>query len=251
MFEQAYPSVDKDRKIGSLIKTSAVDYPGRISAALFLHGCNMRCPYCYNIDLVTGKVDDYDAVSFNDVIAHLEKRKNVLSGFVISGGEPTISPYLPHLLYEAKKRGYKVKLDTNGMKADYLESLLDNPELKPDFLALDFKTKPEKYHLLGGAHSPMGPESAGEKIKKTIELAKKLPIENYEFRTVLVPSLVSIEDIKEMASYLPKDAFWFFANFRNDSCIDESYNDIEPYNEKELDEIVHQAQSLVSKAILR
>lgn len=107
MLGEDFPSLDTEKKIGSLIKTSTVDYPGRIAAAIFLHGCNLRCPYCYNIDLVTGKVDDYDAISFNELIAHLEKRKNVLSGFVISGGEPTISPYLPQLIFEGKKEAIK------------------------------------------------------------------------------------------------------------------------------------------------
>lgn len=251
MLKENFPSVNKDRKIGSLIKTSAVDYPGRISAALFLHGCNLRCPYCYNIDLVTGKVDDYEAVSFNDVIAHLEKRKNVLSGFAISGGEPTVSPYLLHLILEAKKIGYKIKLDTNGMKPDFLEYLIENPELKPDYLALDFKTIPEKYYLLGGAHSPMGKESAEEKIKQSIAILSTLPTDTYEIRTVLVPTLVNISDIEKMASYIPKEASWFFAEFRNDSCIDESYNEIEPYKKEELEDIIKYAQNIIAKASLR
>lgn len=251
MDTHSFPSINKNRKIGSLIKTSTVDFPGCISAALFLHGCNLRCPYCYNIDLVTGKLNEEEAFSFNEVIAHLEKRKKVLSGFVISGGEPSISPYLPHLLKEAKEIGYKTKLDTNGMKPSYLESILANPKISPDYIALDVKTRPEKYHLLGGAHAPMGEESAGEKIQRSIEILASLPSEKREFRTVLVPGLVNAEDVKEIAHLLPKDASWFFAEFRNDSCIDPAYNKIEAYEKKELDAIIHQAQLIIPKAALR
>ena len=261
-----FPPIDENKKIGSLVKTSAVDFPGCLSSALFLHGCNLRCPYCYNIDLVTGRTDNYDAQTFDEVITHLKKRKNVISGFVISGGEPTVSPYLPHLIQKAKALGYKIKLDTNGMKPKYLASLIENPELTPDFIALDFKTTPQKYNLLGGAHSPMGEESAEEKIKASIALLSRLPEDMVEFRTVLVPPLVSLDapddtdnfdgsniigDIEEMASYLPENASWVFAQFQNESCIDPAYTKLIPYSPTELNAIIKKAQEHIPKAYLR
>mgnify|MGYP003431197309 FL=1 len=83
--------IEKGKKIGVLVKTSFVDFPGRVAAALFLCGCNLRCPYCYNKDLVTSIPPEADMNTFSEVMLHLEKRRNVLSGFVIFGGEPTIS----------------------------------------------------------------------------------------------------------------------------------------------------------------
>lgn len=97
----------------------------------------------------------------------------------------------------------------------------------------------------------MGEESAGEKIQRSIEILASLPSEKREFRTVLVPGLVNAEDVKEIAHLLPKDASWFFAEFRNDSCIDPAYNNIEAYEKKELDAIIHQAQLIIPKAALR
>ena len=131
--------------IGALVKTSLVDFPKKVSSALFLYGCNLRCPYCYNKDLVTGSFEDFEAVSFNDVIAHLQKRKNVISGFVISGGEPCISPYLKPLIAQAHELGYAVKLDTNGTLPDELGAFINDDQLHPDFIAMDIKTSPERY----------------------------------------------------------------------------------------------------------
>ncbi|MDR3311662.1 MAG: 4Fe-4S cluster-binding domain-containing protein, partial [Spirochaetaceae bacterium] len=88
--------------LGTLVKTSLVDYPGRVAAALFLCGCNLRCPYCYNALLVRGTLPAEEGVDFETVISYLERRRNVLSGFVISGGEPLLCPRLPHLIALAK-----------------------------------------------------------------------------------------------------------------------------------------------------
>lgn len=168
-----------------LIKTSLVDYPERIAAACFLRGCNLRCPYCYNTELVApinasqaqntdiqklsqdlnAKADEkalqaQDAgarqpndqpqfVPIDDIIAHLKKRAGVLSGFVISGGEPLCQPELVRrLILEARSLGYKIKLDTNGMFPDRLQELLDDSAARPDYIALDVKTRAARYNEL-------------------------------------------------------------------------------------------------------
>lgn len=158
-----------------LIKTSLVDYPQRVAAACFLRGCNFRCPYCYNTELVEpsggnqsqaqksgdcnclqaqksgaqAKRDNPQFVSIQDVIAHLKKRANVLSGFVISGGEPLCQPdAVRGLILEARSLGYKIKLDTNGAFPDRLQELLSDPACAPDYVALDVKTAPAHYSEL-------------------------------------------------------------------------------------------------------
>ena len=234
---------NSQKKIGALIKTSLVDYPQKVAAAVFLHGCNLKCPYCYNVELVTGKTDDYDCVTYEDVIAHLEKRKNVLSGFVISGGEPCLSPFLDSLIKDARDLGYLIKLDTNGTFPEKLESLFSNSALIPDFVAMDFKTVPEKYGLCG--------KEVSDQIKKSISIISQLSSEKREFRTVLVPGLVNEADIENMAQYLPKDAAWRFARFRNDNCLDKNYESVVPYTQEQIDSLVRIAAKYIPDSVLR
>ena len=229
--------------IGALVKTSLVDYPKKVSTTLFLQGCNLRCPYCYNKDLVTGSFEDYDAVSFDDVIEHLQKRKNVISGFVISGGEPCISSFLKPLIYQAHKLGYSVKLDTNGMFPDKLKELLSSDEYRPDFIAMDLKTSLDRYHLLGC--------NSTDKIKESISIISNLPAENREFRTVLVPTLIDKDNIKDIASLLPEDASWQFANFKSGECLDSSYNNLTPYTKAQAEELIMLAKTKIKGANLR
>lgn len=150
-----------DIPVGSLIKTTLVDFPGRVSASFFLRGCNLRCPYCYNAELVlTGSegngsdkntdgsfsVQAHSTLStINELFAHLEKRRNVLSGLVISGGEPLLNEYTPVIIQKAKSLGYKIKLDTNGTLPDTLQKFLCDENLRPDFVAMDIKTSPHRY----------------------------------------------------------------------------------------------------------
>src|SRR5574344_1212393 len=110
------------RPSGALVKTTLVDFPARVACTFFLSGCNLRCPYCYNIELANGiKPDtDTDFACANDVIEQLNKRKSVLTGFVLSGGEPMLNPLAPILIKQAKSLGYKIKIDTNGTLPEIL-----------------------------------------------------------------------------------------------------------------------------------
>ena len=118
----------QNEKIGFLRKTTLVDFPEHIACAVFLIGCNLRCPYCYNKDLIlineNSQKDDFSTL--DDVFNHLELRKNVLSGITISGGEPLLHPATPLIIKYAKNLGYKIKLDTNGTNPSQLEKLIKN-----------------------------------------------------------------------------------------------------------------------------
>ncbi len=229
--------------IGALVKTSLVDFPKKVSSALFLHGCNLRCPYCYNKDLVTGTFKDFEAVSFNNVMAHLQKRKNVISGFVISGGEPCISHYLKPLIANAHELGYAVKLDTNGTFPEKIEELLKDKICCPDFIAMDVKTSLDRYQLLACSDSG--------NIEKSIKIISELPTDKREFRTVLVPSLVDMDNIGKIAALLPKDASWQFANFKPGNCLEDSYNKIIPYMPSQIEELINSVKPIIKGANLR
>jgi len=238
--------------INRLVKTTLVDYPGHVAVAFFLKGCNLRCPYCYNTGLVLNNDPDENFSSVNDLFLHLEKRKNVISALAISGGEPLVNPFLKDIIRKAKSMGLSVKMDTNGMLPDRLESLVSDPELRPDFIAMDIKTSPDRY-----AETMVGRPVLSEKeimsaaVKRSAEIVASYPADKREYRTVLVPGLVTKKDIENIAGILPKDASWQFAQFRNENCIDESYNNIPPYLDKDITEIVTLAQSLIPGAALR
>ncbi len=146
-----------DEPAGVLVKTTCVDFPGRVAGSFFLKGCNIRCPYCYNVGLVLeDSVYDSEPLStVAELFAHLEKRQGILSGLVISGGEPLLNPYTPLIIKKARELGYKIKIDTTGTLPGKLKVLVDNPELRPDFIAMDIKTTPARYAtLICGNKSP-------------------------------------------------------------------------------------------------
>lgn len=244
-----------NRPAGILVKTTCVDFPGHLAGSFFLKGCNLRCPYCYNRELVLPSLaEDLNLTSVEELFAHLEKRQGILQGLVISGGEALLNPYTPVIIKKARELGYLIKLDTNATLPSQLESLMNNKELRPDFIALDIKTSPHRYaEELCSKDSPYFQKSSyfEEKIKKSIEVAAELPPEKREFRTVLVPPLIQKEDIKKIAGLLPKDASWQFAQFRNENCLDPAFNNILPYSDKEAAELVEYAKTFVKGAALR
>lgn len=243
---------DFNNPAGVLVKTTLVDYPGHVAAAIFLKGCNLRCPYCYNTGLVLNNESEESLSSVNDLFAHLEKRKNVISALAISGGEPLVNPYIKDIIQKAKAMGMVVKLDTNGLLPDRLKAIIEDETLRPDFLAMDIKTSPLRYfETMLQKPLPSEKEIMAEALKKTAELVATYPADSREYRTVLVPGLVTKEDIKQMSEILPEDASWQFARFRNENCLNPEYNNIPPYLDRELNELVDYAKTLIPGAKLR
>lgn len=252
--------LDLNKPAGVLVKTTCVDFPGRVAGSFFLKGCNIRCPYCYNIGLVLSdseipagtQTEPLNSVA--ELFAHLEKRQGILSGLVISGGEPLLNPYTPLIIRRAKELGYKIKIDTNGTLPEKLRTLIEDVSLRPDFIAMDIKTSPSRYSTLicGDASPYFGKSDFFEKVlSESAELVAAYPADCREWRTVLVPGLVTKEDISAMAKLLPQDASWQFAQFMNQNCLDPDYNDIYPYTDIEIKELVDYAKTLVKGSALR
>lgn len=232
---------------GILVKTTLVDYPGRIACAFFFAGCNLRCPYCYNHELVKIPFSE-NLNSIQDLYSHLEKRRGVISGLTLSGGEALLNPETAEISAYAKNTGYKVKIDTNGLFPERLDSLIKNKETRPDFIAMDLKTTPDRAPLLS---ENLSPAEYREKTSRTIEILKSLPEDSWEIRTVLVPPLVSMKNIKQLSSFVPENASWQFANFLNENCLNPDYCNIQPYTDSQAEEIIQVAKKHVPKARLR
>ena len=165
--------------IRGLQKTTLLDYPGCVAATVFLGGCNFRCPFCHNMNLVLGE----DAAEYRseEVFDFLKKRKGILDGVCVTGGEPTLYSDINPFIKQIKEMGYKVKLDTNGTKPEVIEELLYNNLL--DYIAMDIKGSADKYKDCCGVN-----DCDMSKIKESIGIIMDSGID-YEFRTTLVKEL--------------------------------------------------------------
>ena len=154
------------------------------------------------------------------------------------------------MITKSKELGYKVKLDTNGTLPAKLEEIINNPLTKPDFIAMDIKTDPKKYSsLLTENHNNL--MDFEKNIKKSISIIEKFPSNAREFRTVLVPTLIKKEDIGAIGKLIPKDSSWQFAQFINDNCLDSNYNNITPYTDSEMLELITYAKTFINNVKLR
>lgn len=178
-------------RVGGMQKVSMIDYPGLLSAVIFLSGCNFRCPYCHNPGLARGETDPQLGAA--EVLAYLEARRGLLDGVVISGGEPTLQPGLPDFCRAVKKRGYAVKLDTNGSFPDVLATLI--AEKLVDYVAMDIKTDPARY---APTVCPRDPAAA---IQTSIERIKASGIP-HEFRTTCFRPMVDAGTLARIAALI-------------------------------------------------
>ncbi len=198
-----------------LQKTTLLDYPGEVACSVFFAGCNFRCPYCHNPELVSGKHPP-DFLSEKQVIDFIKKRKNVLGGVCITGGEPLLSPALPDFIKKIRDLGLKVKVDTNGSLPEKLS------KTDADYIAMDIKTSMKKYQLLGGTAGKTG------KIMESIRYLVSSGTE-YEFRTTAVPDFVTIEDMWEIARMIEGAKHYAIAQYRSEKTLDPLYSNIIPY----------------------
>ena len=137
-------------RICGLNKTTLLDYPGKVAATVFLGGCNFRCPFCQNGSLVLAPQEEPE-IQLEKLWTFLEKRRGILDGVCVTGGEPTLSPQLPELLEKIKELGYLVKLDTNGSNPEVVDELLKKRLV--DYIAMDVKTSKEEYKKVAGTES--------------------------------------------------------------------------------------------------
>ncbi len=193
-------------KIAGFQKTSFVDFPKIISCVVFTPGCNMNCRYCHNKHILSGNVPDIDEIT---VLEYLNKRKGILKGVVVSGGEPTLRPDLENFVEKVKQMGYKVKLDTNGTNLNVLKNLCEKGYI--DYIAMDIKAGIGKYSAVCGC------EINTDNICRTVEYIKQSGID-HEFRTTFCSELTK-EDILEISKNIVGESDFYLQQYRQvDGC---------------------------------
>ena len=194
-----------------ITKFTLQDYPENTACIIWFSGCNLRCKYCHNPDIVN---NCQNLLSEKSVIDFLEKRKELLDGVVFSGGECTMSVGLCEFAKRVKDLGYKIKIDTNGINYDVIHDLVESKII--DFVALDFKSLKDKFEFITQ-------RCYFDKFERTLEYLIKKNNEkqiNFEVRTTVHTDLLNEDDINEMINYLDKIGFtsnYFIQNFRNDN----------------------------------
>ncbi|HHW22364.1 MAG TPA: anaerobic ribonucleoside-triphosphate reductase activating protein [Clostridiaceae bacterium] len=199
-------------RIAGLQKNSMVDYPGKISAVVFTQGCNMNCGYCHNRRLIKF-TEDNEIYDEDSVLAFLEKRRGLLDGVVVSGGEPTLQKDLPCFLEKIRKMDFKTKLDTNGTNPECLRTLINNGLL--DYVAMDIKAPLCKYGKI--CCSPVNTA----KVMESIEILKNAFIE-YEFRTTYTPELDD-DDLRDISRIIKGAKKYVLQQYREVDRIEGNY----------------------------
>ncbi|MFA6584273.1 MAG: anaerobic ribonucleoside-triphosphate reductase activating protein [Elusimicrobiaceae bacterium] len=182
-------------KIGGLTRFSLIDYPGHIAAVVFLQGCNFRCPFCHNPELVYPE-KFAEPLPEETLFSFLLRRRGQLDGVVITGGEPSVQVGLPAFIARIKELGYKVKLDTNGSNPALLKRLFDENAL--DFIAMDLKAQFLKYPLLTGTKANM------DAIGQSVELIKNSGVK-HEFRITFDTRHLTQDDLASVRQIAAPD----------------------------------------------
>lgn len=216
-------------QIKGLQKLTLIDYPEQIAATIFLAGCNFKCPYCHNPELVTNSREKDKKTKIyreKEIINFLKERKGFIDGVCITGGEPTLHKELPSFIKKIKKLNYAVKLDTNGTNPEMLKQLLKEKII--DYIAMDIKAPLEKYDAVVNAAVNM------EDIKQSITIIKKF--KNHEFRTTVSPDLDE-NDIVSITKTIKGAKAFYLQKFVPKNCLNKNYDRKKGMQKQELEEI--------------
>ena len=218
--------------IGGLQKTSLLDFPEKIAAIVFTMGCNFRCGYCHNPELINGEA------KIEEVFEFLKTRQGKLDGVVITGGEPCLQKDLPEFIKQVKELGFAVKLDTNGSFPEMLEKVL--PDL--DYVAMDIKAPLGKYSQI------VNVDVDTSKILKSIEVLKNGGVD-YEFRTTVLKSQLSFEDFEKIGQLIQGAPRYYLQRFEASKILDKSLENEKTYSTEEFERIIDMLKSYVKAEV--
>lgn len=227
--------------IGGVEKTSLIDYPEKLTAVVFTIGCNFRCGYCHNPELIKLK-EDSKILDEEDFFAYLEKRKGLLDAVTITGGEPTLQNDLVDFIKRVKDMGFLIKLDTNGCSPEILEKLINEKLL--DYIAMDIKNSIDNYNKVVRNFTDK------EKILKSIRLIMNSNVD-YEFRTTTLKSLISIEDFEKIGEMINGAKKYFIQKFVPSKVLNENLMNEINYSKEEFEFIKTKMEKYVNFVSIR
>ncbi len=214
--------------LSGITKLTLLDFPGKTACIVFTAGCNFRCGYCHNPEFVLPerlKEIEEGFIPEDIFFRFLERRKNLLEGVVITGGEPTLHPDLENFIGKIRTLGYSVKLDTNGNRPDVIRRLIERGLVQ--YVAMDFKTSFDRYPELSGVGAD------AEAVAASFNLLKEGRVP-YEFRTTLVREMHTEEVLREMKRSLRGVARYFLQPFRNEIVLDPKFETMSAFSEAEM-----------------
>ena len=196
-------------QIYGLQKLTLLDFPQKTACTIFTGGCNFRCPFCHNGDLVLGNLPE--PINTDELFAFLKKRSGVLDGVCITGGEPLLNPDIDSFIKEIRKLGYLIKLDTNGSNPEYLKNLVEQGLV--DYVAMDIKNSKDAYpKTVGIDNFDVSP------ISESVEFLKNSKTD-YEFRTTIVKEFHTEDDIMKIGEWLKDSKKYFLQNFVDSESV--------------------------------
>lgn len=209
-------------RIAGIQRAGMLDWPGKVTATVFIGGCNMRCPFCHNPELVSSPRRTY---STDDLFTLVRERRTWLDGIVVTGGEPCLDPHLPELLRGLKSEGMPVKLDTNGTLPDVVESLLVERLL--DYVAMDVKATPQRYERATGI------DGLWPRVERSIRAIIESGVD-HEFRTTCYPLAVGPDDPQRIAQSLEGARRYVLQQFRPSRTLDPAAISVRPHDRETL-----------------
>lgn len=226
-------------KLAGLVKSSLIDFPGKVAVVVFTQGCNFRCGFCHNPDLIP--MDGRQRVSEDEFFEFLNGRVGKLDGVVVTGGEPTLQPDLADFLNKIKKLGFLVKLDSNGSNPAILESLFADHLV--DYVAMDIKGRPKDYEKICGYGNLKA-------IKMSIDLIMNSKVD-YEFRTTTLPFFHKISDFEEIGKMIHGAKRYAIQGFRPEITFDKSLRTAKPFMRAELEKAAGTIKPCVKEVLIR
>lgn len=225
-------------------ETSFLDWDGKVCSVVYTPGCNFRCPFCHNGGLVL-EPQQFEVVSLEKIEKYLVKHKDFIDGICLTGGEPCLQEKngLFEFLKKIKRLGFSIKLDTNGANSEVLQKLFMDKLV--DYIAMDIKGPiDERYDRLSGIKTNI------ENIKESIKIIMESGL-SYEFRTTVVPSLLSEKDIEDLAKYITGAKKFVLQQFVPKETLDPSLVNVKPYEKEQLDKMVEISKQYVPNTVLR
>lgn len=228
--------------IAGLIKSSLIDYPGKVAAVIFTQGCNFRCGFCHNASLIGPEaLNSKSQIPTEEALDFLKKRVGKLDGVVITGGEPTLQPDLVEFIKKVKRMSFAIKLDTNGSSPTVIRSLFVDHLI--DYIAMDIKNSPERYEETCGY-------PFSNQIKESIGLIMGATID-YEFRTTVLPAFHNEKSIEGLAKIIRGAKKYTIQNFRNGNVYDPKLKDARSFSRRELERLKKIAEQYITDVQVR